>query len=1007
MEASRLRTLMMKSRLLPLALCFLSLFLILGVQGYAQSCDGMTTGVGGSLNGFLPFSNVAPSLYGPSAWNYPVVDLTTNPPTLLAPLDPNSDAIIAQINKNDKIGGGAPSKLHPDFGPEGGMPYTIVDSSVQPFVDIIGLNAGTPPGGSQSDAVVEPAPPDAPIEGQQPACLDWPATQYYFGDTHMLIVDRYQCFLYETYLTSECNGQISAGGQAIWDLQNGEVRPYGWTSTDAAGLPVWPGLLKFDEACTSYVNDPDNVNNDGNCAATQPINHAFRFTVNRTKGDSNGGYFVFPAGHAANGDYGYKYLNVMGMRMILKPSTNISSFSPINQTILTAMMQYGLILADNGSDMYVTGTTDPRWNTNDLGDWHGGSLTGAGAVDCGTLEPGDTTTSCYITSADFEVIQMSPEDVNQYDITDGVSSAEAYSYMDANSAPYTVADVEAGVTAAGDNGYPYAPWGPTPVGTTITGGLGPEGTALYPLPGTGESGSDPCTVPLASCNIGNNNPSTPTSGLTPVISSPAGPNTFEAHYVTGGGGNLCGTVVTPSLLGDKNIEFTANVTGSTYQYIDNAGPFRVNSAGNGIRLTTLSNTQTYTLYAMNPSGMTVSEACTLYTANGMLPIPILSPATGTYNNIITVTISDPGYPGAAIYYTTDQTVPTNPPTGTTTAYTGPITISSTSNLPCGPPASAGCNYLNGEQINAIAVDPTGTISTPSGVGAAVYVVNGQAAAPIITPQSGTYTTDNAPLLVTFADSTNPIDVNTGDGNVTFIYYTTDGTTPGGDQYGDPTGTSLVCAVGPNTGGNDCAQDGLLGAGQFTLPTGVTTVNAAANALGYTLSPVTTVTYNEMIEYFTVTVAPSTITIDPTGNASAVGVTVASLGGYTGTVNLSCSGLPPGDVCMFNPASVTVGTNPGLSVLTISAGANSRNHSFPLLPGGATLAVALCFFGLRKRRMLQLVVLLSASVIGLSLFTGCGTPGSVPNTVTVTITGTDSNGLATVNSYLTVTQMQSQ
>jgi hypothetical protein len=96
-------------------------------------------------------------------------------------------------------------------------------------------------------------------------------------------------------------------------------------------------------------------------------------------------------------------------------------------------------------------------------------------------------------------------------------------------------------------------------------------------------------------------------------------------------------------------------------------------------------------------------------------------------------------------------------------------------------------------------------------------------------------------------------------------------------------------------------------------------------------------------------------------------------------------------------------------LTIGIGLNAANHnrSFPLLPGGATLAVALCFFGLRKRRRLQMLLLLAVSVVGLSLFTGCGTPGSVPNTVTVTITGTDSNGLATVNGYLTLTQMQRQ
>jgi hypothetical protein len=198
---------------------------------------------------------------------------------------------------------------------------------------------------------------------------------------------------------------------------------------------------------------------------------------------------------------------------------------------------------------------------------------------------------------------------------------------------------------------------------------------------------------------------------------------------------------------------------------------------------------------------------------------------------------------------------------------------------------------------------------------------------------------------------------------------------------------------------------------INLPTGTTTVKAAAIALGYTLSPVTTATYSETENYFTVTVAPTALTINPGSNAGSVSVTVTGLGGYTGTVNLTCSGVPPGDSCTLNPTSVsiTAGAPTAVSALTIGIGLNAANHnnSFPLLPGGATLAVALCFFGLRKRRRLQMLLLLAVSVVGLSLFTGCGTPGSVPNTVTVTITGTDSNGLATVNGYLTLTQMQRQ
>ena len=1007
---------MMKSRLLPQALCFLSLFLILGVQGNAQTCAGMDLGIGANLNGFLPFQGTTATLYGPSAWNYQV----SNGVSLIggATIDPNSAAIISEITSNNATNG-TPSKLHPDFGPAGGMPYTIVDTSTQPYVDIYGLVAGPPgPNASQSDAVVEPAPADAPIEGLQSNCLSYPANgqgeDYYFGDTHMLIIDRNQCFLYETYLTAECDGQISAGGQALWDLENGEVRPYGWTSTDAAGLPVWPGLVKYDEA------------------ASGTINHAFRFTVSKTKGDGNGGYFVFPAGHGASGGYNYKYLNPMGMRMILKPSVDISTFSTINKTILTAMKEYGLILADNGSNMFVSGTNDSRWNTVDLGDWHGGSLTGVGAVDCGSAGY-VTGNSCYLTSADFEVITMSPEAVNTVpsEPTILTEPGAEYGYMDASSAPYTVAAVEAGT-------YPS--------------GLGPEDTGLQ----AGSGGAYPTDTGTAGAAG---------AALVPDMTGFEAQNTIEilGVYIPLGP-SICGGTAD---IGDT-IEFTTHVTGSTYDYIDNAGPFRV-TAGVGTLTHLFTNNQTFTAYSMNASGMTESAACTIKaTSGGFLPVPVLAPTTGTYSTVISVTISDPGYPGAVIYYTTDQTIPAYPvPVGSTEQiYTGAIIISNTSNLPCGAPGSAGCNYLTGEQVNAIAVDPIFT--APSTVGSAVYVVNSAAVAPVITPPTGTYT---VPIAVTITTTTVPIDA-AQDGDTANIYYTTDGTTPGGSQ-GTPTGTSKVC-------GNPCS---------FSLPSPAT-VKAADDAVGYSLSAVTSVTYNEtltatpvispvsgiypsplsititdstggaVIYYttngttpttlstvytgafspskdgaivveaiavapgylpsavatttygaaFTVVVSPSTLTIYPSGNAGVVSVKVTSENGYAGTVNLSClaATVPPGDVCVFNPASVAVtASTAGIASLTISAGQNAHNNSFPLLPGGATLAVALCFFGLRKRRNLQLIVLLAASAIGLSLFTGCGTPGSVPTSVTVTITGTDSTGSPTANGYLTLIQMQSQ
>ena len=502
------------------------------------------------------------------------------------------------------------------------------------------------------------------------------------------------------------------------------------------------------------------------------------------------------------------------------------------------------------------------------------------------------------------------------------------------------------------------------------GGLGPEGTDLdgggkYPVAG----------------------PTGVTGGQDPPSINSFGAFDLSFHPYA------CGSTLAPGTPVLFWFNITSPVTpipsmGDFYSYIDNAGPVRVNGAGWGTLVIYPRETQEYTLYSMNADGMTISSSCTIGIYGSTVPIPILSPITGTYNTIIGVVITVPGYPNATIYYTSDQTEPTYPTTGTTTLYTGPITITDTSNLPCGPPGSEGCNYLPGEEINAIAVVPD--FAAPSEIGTAIYVVDSYAATPVITPPSGTY--DTQPTI-TITDTTIPIDV-VQDGDEVEIYFTTDGSTPGGDVYGDPSGTSVL--YNPDQGGT----------GPFVLPLGVTQVNAVAVAVGYSPSAVATNYYGIT---FTVTAAPGTLIIQPGSSAGAINVTITSVNGYSGTVDMTCSGLPPGDSCTFNPSSVPVNpVNPGQSTITISVGQNqtSRN-SFPLLPGGATLAVALCFLGLRKRRRLQILFLLAVSVIGLGLFTGCGTPGVLPDTVTVTVTATDSNGGPVVSSTFILTQMQSQ
>jgi len=300
--------------------------LILDINGYfapasrTGACSGMSLGNNAGLNGFVPFPSSA-------AWN---TDISN------APLDPNNSAITS-------ASGFAGLHLHHDFssvaGGNYGIPYVVVDSSGTPLVPIDVIDYA-----SQSDVAKAPFPITAPIEGAPADCSGWPDA--YVGDSHVLVLDRNACMLYETFNTHRCDGAWNASSETIWDMKNFEQRPWGWTSADAAGLAIFPGLVRYDEV------------------ASGAIDHAIRFTMQATKNDANGGYFVEPASHAAGVYWGVS--NVMGMRIRLMASFDISGYSPANQAILTAMKKYGMILADNGGYFYFQGVPDPRWNDNDL-----------------------------------------------------------------------------------------------------------------------------------------------------------------------------------------------------------------------------------------------------------------------------------------------------------------------------------------------------------------------------------------------------------------------------------------------------------------------------------------------------------------------------------------------------------------------------------------------------------------------------------------------------------------
>jgi hypothetical protein len=260
-----------------------------------------------------------------------------------APVDPASGSYIAFI--------GPTRTMHPDFGGDVspgsiqnyGFPYIVVDSTVA-------KRAVQFQYGSESDGVDHatgqsmpfyPIPDDAIaqahwIEGGDPGNVDLRSS----SDRHMLILDSDRKYLYELYNVFFDGAQWLAGSGAFFDMNQDGRRPDGWTSADAAGLAIFPGLVRYDEAF-----------------GAGEIGHALRVTVRATNG------YVYPASHRAGSTASAL---PMGARLRLKPSRDLSSFRPEVQKIFRAMQRYGLIVADNGSDLYVSGTYDTRWDNDVL-----------------------------------------------------------------------------------------------------------------------------------------------------------------------------------------------------------------------------------------------------------------------------------------------------------------------------------------------------------------------------------------------------------------------------------------------------------------------------------------------------------------------------------------------------------------------------------------------------------------------------------------------------------------
>jgi len=258
----------------------------------------------------LPNAPRCPIFPKTNAWNQRVDRL---------PVAANSDAVIASI--------GAESGLHPDFGSglwEGGrigIPYDVVTKRTP-------RSKVTFDYADESDRGPYPIPAHVHVESG--------------SDRHALLIDRDACKLYELFALAHTATGWHAGSGAIWSLRSNRLRPAGWTSADAAGLPIFPGLARYDEV------------------ARGRIDHALRFTVQRTRRA-----YVAPARHYAS-SLTDPNLPPMGLRVRLKASFDVAGFPPQARAVLVALKRYGMLVADNGSSWYISGAPSAKWDNDDL-----------------------------------------------------------------------------------------------------------------------------------------------------------------------------------------------------------------------------------------------------------------------------------------------------------------------------------------------------------------------------------------------------------------------------------------------------------------------------------------------------------------------------------------------------------------------------------------------------------------------------------------------------------------
>jgi hypothetical protein len=270
-----------------------------------------------------------PTFPADNAWNRDVSALAVHP---------QSATWVAAVNANKTM-------LHPDTGsnPDYGIPFVVVGPN-QPQVPVKYVDYG-----DESDPGPFPIPLDAPVESG--------------GDRHVIVVQTQTCRLFELFNATAANGSWQASSGAAYDLKSNALRPKGWTSADAAGLPIFPGLLRVDEVRSGEIR------------------HALRFTASKTQRG-----FIAPARHfAGSAD---PSLPPMGARFRLKANADLSKYTGDSLVILKALQKYGMLLADNGSSWFISGAKDPRWNDDDLNQLKTVPGSWFEVVDTGPIETG-------------------------------------------------------------------------------------------------------------------------------------------------------------------------------------------------------------------------------------------------------------------------------------------------------------------------------------------------------------------------------------------------------------------------------------------------------------------------------------------------------------------------------------------------------------------------------------------------------------------------------------------